>query len=362
MSHKLLSIDGGGVRGVVALEVLARVERLLREEAGDPGLVLGDWFDYVGGTSTGAIIAGGVALGLPVSRIQQLYRDNMQAIFTRAGLLDLVHARYDETGLETVLRREFGEERTLGSPDLRCLLLLGMRNSSTGSPWPVSSNPRATYNLRQGAAATNLDLPLWQLVRASAAAPTFFVPEEVLVGEQTFVFSDGAVTTLNNPALQLFLMATLPAYRLGWPTGSDELLLVSVGTGTSVQVRRDLRADDLNLLSYATQVPEALIHSAAVQNDVLCRVLGECRTGPPLDSELGDLVGGAGLLAEPLFSYVRYDAETHPASLEGLGVGHLTAETLDRIDGVEFIEQMCEFGRAVATGVDRAHFAGFLGP
>ena len=107
-------------------------------------------------------------------------------------------------------------------------------------------------------------------------------------------------------------------------------------------------------------MPEALIHSAAVQNDVLCRVLGECRSGPPLDSELGDLVGGAGLLAEPLFSYVRYDAETHPDSLEQLGVGHLSTENLDQIDGVDFIDEMCEFGRAVATRVEPAHFDGFV--
>jgi hypothetical protein len=357
MTHRLLSIDGGGVRGVVALEVLARIEQVLRDETGDPGLVLGDWFDYVGGTSTGAIIAGGVAMGLPVHRIQQLYRENMRSIFDRAGILDLIRARYDETGIETVLRREFGEDRTLGSPDLRCLLLLGLRNTTTGSPWPLSNNPAARFNVGP---VSNLDLPLWQLVRASSAAPTFFVPEEVVVGGQTFVFSDGAVTTLNNPALQLVLMATLPAYNLGWPTGRDELLLVSVGTGTSERARADLRADDLTLLSYARSVPEALIHSVAVQNDFVCRVLGECRAGPPLDSEVGDLVGGAGLLPEPLFSYVRYDADTHPDSLELLGVAHLSAENLDRIDGVDFIEEMCEFGRAISARVDPAHFAGFL--
>jgi hypothetical protein len=349
----------------VALEVLARIERVLRDETGDPELVLGDWFDYVGGTSTGAIIAGAVAIGLPVSRIQQLYRENMRAIFTRAGLFHLVRARYDEAGIESVLRREFGDQRTLGSPDLRCLLLLGMRNTSTGSPWPVSSNPEGKYNQRrddEGPRVSNLDLPLWQLIRASSAAPTFFVPEEVAVGGRTFVFSDGAVTTLNNPALQLVLMATLPAYHLGWPTGRDELLLVSVGTGGSERLQIDLRAEDLNLLSYASQVPEALIHSAAVQNDYLCRVLGECRAGPRLDNELGDLVGGAGLMAEPLFSYVRYDAETHPASLEELGVGHLSPESLDRLDGVDFIEEMCEFGRAISTRVEPAHFAGFAEP
>jgi len=357
VTHRLLSIDGGGVRGVVALEVLARIEEVLREQTGDADLVLGDWFDYVGGTSTGAIIAGGVALGLPVTRIQQLYRDNMHAIFTRAGILDLVRARYDEEGIERVLRREFGEDRTLGSPDLRCLLLLGLRNSTTGSPWPVSSNPAGRYNQGPG---SNLEIPLWQLLRASSAAPTFFVPEEVAVGERTFVFSDGAVTTLNNPALQLFLMATLPAYHLGWPTGRDELLLVSVGTGTTERARAELRPNDLNLLDYATSVPEALIHSAAVQNDYLCRVLGECRSGPTLDSELGDLVGGAGLLPEPLFSYLRYDAETRPDSLEALGVTHLSAERLDRIDGVEFIDDMSEFGRAIAGRVEPAHFDGFV--
>src|SRR6185369_2502818 len=125
----------------------------------------------------------------------------------------------------------------------------GLRNTTTGSPWPLSSNPAARYNL---GAASNLDLPLWQLVRASSAAPTFFVPEEIDLGTHTFVFSDGAVTTLNNPALQLMLMATLPAYHLGWPIGRDELLLVSVGTGTSERVLVDLRAGDLNLLDYAT--------------------------------------------------------------------------------------------------------------
>ncbi|HEX5086710.1 MAG TPA: hypothetical protein VFV89_02810 [Nocardioides sp.] len=69
---------------------------------------------------------------------------------------------------------------------------------------------------------------------------------------------------------------------------------------------------------------------------------------------------GAGLLPEPLFTYLRYDAETHPVSLEELGVAHLSADDLDRIDGVDFIEEMCEFGRAIASRVDPAHFAGFI--
>ena len=49
----------------------------------------------------------------------------------------------------------------------------------------------------------NLNLPLWQLVRASTAAPTYFPPEVVTVGGQVFLFVDGGITTYNNPAFQL---------------------------------------------------------------------------------------------------------------------------------------------------------------
>lgn len=357
MAHRLLSIDGGGARGVVALEVLARLEEQLRERTGESDLVLGDWFDYVGGTSTGGIIAAGLAIGLPVARLQALYTDNAEKIFMRSRWRDQLRFRYDDAGLEEVLRRELGE-RTLGSPDLRCLLLLGLCNTSTGSPWPVSSNPAARYNQGPG---SNLELPLWQLVRASTAAPTFFPAEEIAVREDTrFLFSDGAVTTLNNPALQLALMATLPTYQLSWPTGVDELLLVSVGTGTTEQVDPALQIGDLHLLHHAKAVPEALIHSAVVQQDYLCRVLGECRYGPELDHELGTLVGGAGLLSRPLFAYVRYDAETTAQSLADLGVSHLDPAHLDQIDGIEHLDEMRELGRALATRVDLAHLAGFV--
>ena len=357
-AHRLLSVDGGGARGVVALEVLAHLESELRRSRDEPDLVLGDWFDYIAGTSTGAIIATGLALGMPVERLQRLYADHARDIFTRAGFRDRLHHRYDEEGLATLLRREYGETRTLGSPDLRCLLLLGLRNATTGSPWPLSSNPAAEFNQGPG---SNLELPLWQLVRASTAAPTYFPAELIeLGGGLSHIFSDGAVTTLNNPGLQLVLMATLPAYRLGWPTGPDRLLLVSVGTGSTARRADGLRLRDLHLLHEARAVPESLLHSVVTQQDVLCRVLGECWHGPPIDAELGDLVGGAGLLPEPLFRYLRYDAEATPTALARLGVGHLRPADLTGLDDVEHLDEMRELGRAIARGVDVAHLRGFL--
>ena len=81
-------------------------------------------------------------------------------------------------------------------------------------------NPLAKYN-QQDRKDCNLRLPLWQLVRASTAAPTFFPPEIVTFAagidrEYQFVFVDGGVTTYNNPAYLAFQMATASPYKINW--------------------------------------------------------------------------------------------------------------------------------------------------
>jgi patatin-like phospholipase/acyl hydrolase len=105
---------------------------------------------------------------------------------------------------------------SLGSEYLRTLLMVVLRNATTDSPWPVSNNPAAKYNAPDRKDC-NLNIPLWQLVRGSTAALTYFPPEVVKVGEQEFIFVDGGMTMYNNPAFQLFLMATVEAYNLPWP-------------------------------------------------------------------------------------------------------------------------------------------------
>jgi patatin-like phospholipase/acyl hydrolase len=63
---KLLAIDGGGIRGVLAFQVLLKIEDLLKSKAGHDSFRLADYFDYIAGTSTGAIIAAGLSMGLAV--------------------------------------------------------------------------------------------------------------------------------------------------------------------------------------------------------------------------------------------------------------------------------------------------------
>ena len=87
-SHRILSIDGGGIRGVIALEVLSKIERDLRVLTGKDDLVLADWFDFIGGTSTGAIVATGLSMGMEVDDLMSLYTERGRAMFKRSGLME----------------------------------------------------------------------------------------------------------------------------------------------------------------------------------------------------------------------------------------------------------------------------------
>ena len=226
--RKLLALDGGGIGGVLTVEILAAIEAIIRAQPNNQDAVLADYFDYIGGTSTGAIIATGVSLGKSVSEIRDIYEKHGEEMFDKAFILDRYRFKFDSDRLKALMRNTFGERTTFGDDALKTLLMVVLRNATTDSPWPLSNNPNAKYN-DPTRPDCNLTFPLWQLVRASTAAPTYFPPELINVAGRAFVYVDGGVTMFNNPAFQLFLMATLGAYRLRWPTGEDKMLLVSVG-------------------------------------------------------------------------------------------------------------------------------------
>jgi patatin-like phospholipase/acyl hydrolase len=357
-TKKLLTCDGGGIRGILSLEIMGALEKLLRDKLGDPNLVLADYFDYVAGTSTGAIIATCIARGMAVDDIKKFYLTSGPAMFTRAGILERFRNKYKDEALAQQLRDVLGEKATLGSDELRTLLMIVMRNASTDSHWPLCNNPAAKYNNHT---PSNLDMPLWQLVRASTAAPTYFPPELVDVGEAKFLFVDGGVTMYNNPAFQLFLMATVEPYNLNWPTGTDKMLIVSVGTGTSPDANVNLQPDQMNLLYNASSVPSALMFAALNEQDFLCRVFGDCLSGGPLDREIGDMVGTHGPVAPKLFTYMRYNAELTRAGLDSLGLTDVDPKHVQALDSVQYVSELSRVGQAVAAQQIKAeHFAKFL--
>ena len=200
--RKLLTLDGGGIRGVITLQVLAKIEEILRHKSGNPDLVLADYFDYLAGTSTGAIIAACLAIGMKVADVSEFYLESGPAMFTRAGILRRYRYKFEDDALAAKLKEVLGADTKLGSENLKTLLMLVMRNATTDSPWPVSNNPGAKYNDPKRP-DSNLQIPLWQLVRASTAAPTYFPPESVPIGEHDFLFVDGGVTMYNKSCLSV---------------------------------------------------------------------------------------------------------------------------------------------------------------
>ena len=365
---RLLALDGGGIRGVLTLEILSALESHLRRRFGDDSLVLADYFDYVAGTSTGAIIATALAFARPVSDVQEMYRTLAGKIFSKRFLPLRVRSIYRDGPLAEELERFFGPGRTLGDPELRCLLLLVMHNTETDSPWPVGNCTRAKYNRADRYLKTppdrNLDVPLSPLVRSSAAAPVFFPPQELRIGANDFVFQDGAITPFNNPALILFLAATLPEYGLGWATGPDRLLLVSVGTGASAAAHPNLLGRDVNIAFNAKNLAGVLLNGASMTQDLLCRALGRTAAGHEIDREVGSRIGAEGIGGRSLFTYARLNADLSESALTAAGfTDPKVRRSLRKLDVIDRIPDLEAVGRRVVESTDfDAVLAGFDRP
>jgi hypothetical protein len=257
--------------------------------------------------------------------------------------------------------------------DLECLLLAVTRNRTTDSPWPISSNPQAKYN-DTSRPDCNLSIPMWQIVRASTAAPVFFPPEVIQWDPQdeskAFVFVDGGLTPYNNPAFLLYRMATEPGYRLNWADGEDKLLVMSVGTGAAAALVEEVEDPSRGLLANVAALPSALMYAAMVDQDTNCRSFGRCVHGAPLDREIGDMIpkdddGKMIPLSQDLgrrFLYARYNADLSREGLDAMGLNDIKPKNVQKLDSIEYIPDLRKVGRKVAEKIKIEHFGNFISP
>jgi hypothetical protein len=372
--EKLLAIDGGGIRGVLALEVLQRIEDRLKAKSGRSDFHLADYFDYIAGTSTGGIIAAGLSIGMSVRDILTFYQDAGAQMFVKANLLRRLRYKFEDEPLAKKLKEVFEVSTKLGSDRLRTLLLLVMRNASTDSPWPISNNPYAKYN--DGAREDcNLAFPLWQLVRASTAAPTFFLlargdraaqcrPRQ---GEgvrfrrwrRHDVQQPGVPDVLNGHARPLLGKKAGCALANGRRPDADRFS--RNGHEPRRAARPRARRNEPSFQRADSTI--ALMFAALNEQDLLCRVFGDCRAGDPIDRELDDLAGSAGPLSrdQKLFTYLRYNAELTREGLDGLGCRDIEPRTVQKLDSIDGIPDLRQVGKRVAEiKVREQHFAGFM--
>ena len=314
---RILALDGGGIRGLLTAGILRRIESILRTRVGgDPEFRLSDYFDLIGGTSTGSIIAAGLSLGMSAGEVRDHYFNLGQATFKRSLFrVGAIRQKYDAKNVEDALRALF-KDRTLASGDFKTGLMVMSKRMDTVSPWPLSNNPHARYfKLHEDSnVIPNGEYPRWKVVRASTAAPYYFAPEKIaiqkgdvkrnlkgVIGE----FVDGGISTANNPALALVLMATIQGYGFNWEMGPDQLLVVSLGTGrasTNVGVAGGL---DAAPLVHAMRALASIMDDCGDLVEATMQWLSQSPTAREIDREMGKVepaLGGA-----PRLSYLRYN-------------------------------------------------------
>ena len=149
---KILSLDGGGIRGALTLGYLKKLEDILKEKFHDqPAFRLCDYFDLIGGTSTGSIIAASLAIGKTVDEITKLYMDLGGKIFGEKRnwwnpmeTMKWLKANYNYQAMEDGLRLAFGDI-TLGGNELKTGLCIVAKRADTNSIWPLINHPNGKF-------------------------------------------------------------------------------------------------------------------------------------------------------------------------------------------------------------------------
>jgi patatin-like phospholipase/acyl hydrolase len=227
-SFKILSIDGGGIRGVFPAMLLANLEAELKARGANKTKI-NQHFDLICGTSTGGIMAIALALGIPSHEIYQLYMENASNIFgQKKGFWGrLKYSAHYRTNLEKIIRDKFKETKNGEDPKLK--------DCKTNVCIPIydlmQGKPSVLKNGYHQAFVRDYHIPAYQAALATSAAPTYFDPYSSkyidLKGiEQSFNNKvDGGVFA-NNPTL-LGILEAQKAFKVDL----KDIRVLSIGTG-----------------------------------------------------------------------------------------------------------------------------------
>jgi len=419
---RMLALDGGGVRGAITVAFVEEIEKILIDEqskkagpaasggvqqAQDKKARLGDYFDLVGGTSTGSLIATALALGYTIDQVKEFYLERAAQVFKKPfWRLPGLQSKFDARALIDEITA-IVKDRRLDSDDLITGLAIISKRIDTGSPWILANNRKAPYwedelpTPSSRGHIGNRHYKLGTLVRASTAAPHYFDPEIIAITDNApsdplgqvkanlsglpllslalskvraiygmfsrsgpsadthGLFVDGGVTPHNNPVIALLMMATFQRLGICWPLGTDNLTVISVGTGS---YRTRVSFGELGWAGPLRLAIGALLSIMGdTQNQALAQMqwLGECMTCWTINSEVRTLCGDAPLGGK-WFRFARYDLRLErPWLTQNLGLD-LSDQEITRLQGMDdpaTIPQLYEIARKAAQKqVKREHF------
>ena len=265
--RRILTLDGGGIRGLVSAIWLEALQQRLR--AAGKG-ALHEHFDLIAGSSTGALIAMGLATGMTPAEVTKLYEHFGDDVFpgaaerlwsrvTRSFTQGLSAPRYSPKGLERVLKRVFGE-RKLGSASPLAMAI---------AYDTVTRNPLFFKSFKP----EHTDIPLWEVCRAATAAPTYFPAHLATIERRRRALIDGGVVA-NNPTA----CAIAEAVRINGDESLKDIVLLSVGTGQTTRPISEREATSWGALEWAIPIIDVLFDGSADSVDYIAgQILGQGR-------------------------------------------------------------------------------------
>lgn len=240
---RVLSIDGGGTRGVIPNLVLEKLEK----ETGKPTCEL---FDLIAGTSAGGLLALGLSapdregrplntahemIGIAEGTAPTIFHKSRAHIIRAAG--GLLANKYDPAGLEESAKKMVGD--TMLSAALTDVMV---------ACYAIEARKPVFFKSAKAERDEYFDLPMWLCARAATSAPTFFPPTKVEIGDQGDYLAviDGGVF-LNNPAVSAYAEA-----RKMYPDA--EIYVLSLGTGQTTKRIHYEEARDWGLAHWARPI------------------------------------------------------------------------------------------------------------
>ncbi|WP_185934802.1 CBASS cGAMP-activated phospholipase [Mycolicibacterium hodleri] len=253
--YRILALDGGGLRGIFTAAVLAEAEA-----AYGPSFL--QRFDLMAGTSTGGILALGLASGRTCAEMLRFYRDTGPQIFaTPRRIRQAFRPKYDRRVLDDILRNEFGATTLMNDLHTPVCVTAYELVSGTNRVWKDDHSTE----LRGGG-----DLPVWKVAAATSAAPTYFAPVQLDAADSHI---DGGVWG-NNPAMVGLTEAVRYASR-----DLSDIRMLSIGTTSqALQVSTHTAATVMGLAHWANKALGLLHSSSSAATDNQARLLlGDAR-------------------------------------------------------------------------------------
>lgn len=256
--YRILSFDGGGIRGLLSLVILQELDKLVD-----------DWFsqvDLIAGTSTGGIIALALAQGLPPSQIRELYENNCSDIFDDSWLDDVLDlgnlrgAEYSNRGLRRELKRIIGRTQL---KQLQKKVLISTFDLDNDDEDPQKRHWKAKFFHNYEGEGSDGDALAYQVALYTSAAPTYFPAVDGYI--------DGGVVA-NNPTMAAVAQTQdLRAVIENRPT-LDEIALLSIGTGQPLY-RIEGKRNDWGWGQWARPIIDVMLDGGMGVVDYQCRQL-----------------------------------------------------------------------------------------